>query len=262
MKIAMLGSGNVATFLSKALIQVGHPITQVWSRNPNNAIALALEIGSDSIVDISLILPETNIVIIAVNDDGIENVAAQIPKHSNQLILHTSGTTPLLVLQNYTLNCGVLYPLQTFSKQANVDFSVIPLCIEGSNLGVLTQIKILAAQLSNNVNEVNSQQRALLHISAVFACNFTNHFYHIAQQILENNGLNFDLLRPLIQQTTDKVMKSKPSEVQTGPAKRNDEQTMLKHLAILQDQPMWQELYVKLSQDIVKIYQPSSSSAK
>ena len=262
MKIAMLGSGNVAFFFSKALIQAGHPVTQVWSRNPNNAIALALEIGSDSIADISSILPETDIVIIAVNDDRIENVAAQIPKNLNQLILHTSGTTPLVVLENYTSNCGVLYPLQTFSKQANVDFNIVPLCIEGSNSSVSIRIKTLAEQLSNNVNEVNSQQRALLHLSAVFACNFTNHFYHIAQQILESNGLNFDLLRPLIQQTTDKVMINKPSEVQTGPAKRNDEQTMLKHLAFLQDQPIWQELYVKLSQDIVKIYQPSSSSAK
>ena len=262
MKIAMLGSGNVATFLSKVLIQAGHSITQVWSRNPNNAIALAFKIGSDSITNISSILPDADIVIIAVNDDGIENVAAQIPKNPKQLILHTSGTTPLFVLENYTSNCGVLYPLQTFSKQDNVDFNVVPLCIEGNNLGVLIQIKSLAKQLSNNVNEVNSHQRAVLHLSAVFACNFTNHFYHIAQQILEDAGLDFDLLRPLIQQTTDKVMIGKPSEVQTGPAKRNDEQTMLKHVAILQDQPIWLEMYVKLSQDIVKIYQPSSSSAK
>jgi len=254
MKIAMLGSGNVATFLSKSLIQAGHPVTQVWSRNPNNAIALALEIGSDSITNISSILADTDIVIIAVNDDGIENVASQIPKNPNQLILHTSGTTSLQVLENYTSNCGVLYPLQTFSKQDNVDFSVVPLCLEGSNPGVLTQIKTLAGQLSNNINEVNSQQRALLHISAVFACNFTNHLYHIAQKILEDAGLNFDLLHPLIQQTNDKVMLNKPSEVQTGPAKRNDEQTMIKHLAILQAQPDWQDLYQKLSQNIVKIH--------
>ena len=257
MKIAMLGSGNVATFLSKVLIQAGHSITQVWSRNPNNAIALAFKIGSDSITNISSILADTDIVIIAVNDDGIENVAVQIPKNPKQLILHTSGTTPLFVLENYTSNCGVLYPLQTFSKQDNVDFSVVPICIEGSNPSVLTQIKTLAGQLSNNVNEVNSQQRALLHISAVFACNFTNHLYHIAQKILEDAGLNFDLLHPLIQQTTNKVMLNKPSEMQTGPAKRNDEQTMLKHLAILQAQPNWQDLYQKLSQNIVKIHHPS-----
>jgi len=257
MKIAMLGSGNVATFLSKALIQAGHPVTQVWSKNPNNAIALALEIGSDSITNISSILADTDVVIIAVNDDGIENVASQIPKNPKQLILHTSGTTPLLVLENYTSNCGVLYPLQTFSKQDNVDFSVVPICIEGNNPNVLIQIKTLAGQLSNNVNEVNSQQRALLHISAVFACNFTNHLYHIAQKILEDAGLNFDLLRPLIQQTNDKVMLNKPSEMQTGPAKRNDVQTMLKHLAILQAQPNWQDLYQKLSQNIVKIHHPS-----
>lgn len=262
MKIALLGSGNVATHLGKALIQAGHPVTQVWSRSPNKAIELALEIGADSIQDISTISSETDIIIIAVNDDGIEKVASQIPQNSHQLILHTSGTTPLSVLEKYSTNYGVLYPLQTFSKTVDVDFSTIPICIEANNSETLTQIKSLAIQLSSNVNEVNSQQRALLHISAVFACNFTNHFYYIAQQILEDNGLNFDLLRPLIQETNDKVMLNKPSEVQTGPAKRNDEQTMQKHLAILQAQPNWQALYQMLSQDIVKIYQPSSSSLK
>lgn len=262
MKIALLGSGNVATHLGKALIQAGHPVTQVWSRNPNKAIELALEIGADSIQDISSISSETDTIIIAVNDDGIENVASQIPSYPNQLVLHTSGTTPLSVLEKHTTNYGVLYPLQTFSKTVDVDFSTVPLCIEGSNPETLAQIKSLAIQLSSNVNEVNSQQRALLHVSAVFACNFTNHFYYIAQQILEHNGLNFDLLRPLIQETNDKVMLNKPSEVQTGPAKRNDQQTMQKHLAILQTQPNWQALYQMLSQDIVKIYQPPSSSLK
>lgn len=257
MKIAMLGSGNVATHLSKAFIQAGHSVTQVWSRNPNKAFELALEIGADSITEISSISSETDIVIIAVNDDGIKSVVSQITINPNKLILHTSGTTPLSVLEKYSSNCGVLYPLQTFSKTVEVDFSIIPLCIEGSNPDALNQTKALATQLSKNVNEVNSQQRALLHISAVFACNFTNHFYYIAQQILESNGLNFDLLRSLIQETTDKVMLNKPSEVQTGPAKRNDEQTMQKHVVILQTLPNWQELYEKLSQDIVKIYHPS-----
>lgn len=262
MKIVLLGSGNVAFHLSKVLIQAGYPVIQVWSRNPDHAIELALEIGADSITEIASIHPETDIVIIAVNDDGIKNVISQIPNNPNLLILHTSGTTPLSVLEKYSSNCGVLYPLQTFSKTVEVDFKSVPLCIEGSNIEALNQIRDIAQQLSKNVSEVNSQQRALLHISAVFACNFTNHFYSIAQQILENNGLNFDLLRPLIQETTDKVMSNKPSEVQTGPAKRNDEQTIQKHLAILQTQSNWQELYEKLSQDIVKIYQPSLSRLK
>lgn len=257
MRIAMLGSGNVATHLSKALILAGHPVKQVWSRNANHAVTLSLQTGADSIADITLIHPETDVIIIAVSDDGIEEVVAQIPKHSNQLILHTSGTTALSVLEKYSSNCGVLYPLQTFSKTVEVNFNDVPLCIEGNNPTALQQIRTLSTQLSKNINEIDSHQRALLHLSAVFACNFTNHFYHIAQQILEDNGLNFDLLRPLIQKTTDKVMLNMPSEVQTGPAKRNDVQTMQKQVAILQAQPNWQQLYQMLSQDIVKIYKPS-----
>lgn len=262
MKIALLGSGNVAFHMSKAFIKAGHSITQVWSRNPNHAVSFALETGADSINSIESILPDIDIIIIAVNDNGIEKVTSQIPHHSRQLVLHTSGTTPLSVLEKYIPNCGVMYPLQTFSKLVDVDFSSVPLCIEGNNPEALHQIKAIATQLSKNINEVNSHQRALLHISAVFACNFTNHFYYIAQQILENNNLNFDLLRPLIQETTDKVMLNMPSEVQTGPAYRNDEQTIEHHLAILQTQPKWQELYQKLSQDIVKIHQASSTSPK
>lgn len=262
MKIALLGSGNVATHLSKAFIQAGHSILQVWSRNPKHATVLALEIGAESIQEISAIFPEVDIIIISVNDDGIESVALQIKPCPHQLVLHTSGTTPLSILEKYTSNCGVLYPLQTFSKTVDVDFSNVPLCIEGANTIALTQIKNIAQQLSKNVNQINSQQRALLHVSAVFACNFTNYFYYIAQQILEDNNLNFDLLRPLIQETTVKVMLNTPFDVQTGPAKRNDRLTMEKHLTILETYPNWQDIYQKLSQDIVKIYQASQDSAK
>lgn len=257
MKIAILGSGNVATHLSKALIKAGHPVMQVWSRNHNNAIDLALEIGANSIPEIKDIKAYIDVVFIAVSDDAIENVASQIPEKENRLILHTSGSTSLEVLSSRFQNAGVLYPIQTFSKNSDLDFSSIPLCIEANHQTALAQIEKLAQQLSNNVQQVDSHARALLHVAAVFACNFTNFFYSVAHQITESVQLDFSLLRPLIQETADKAMLNNPEDVQTGPAKRDDQQTMQRHLDLLKNQPQLQELYKSISQYIVKMYHPN-----
>lgn len=257
MKIAILGSGNVATHLSKALIKAGHPVMQVWSRNHDNAIDLALEIGANSIPEIKAIKAYIDVVIIAVTDDAIATVAHQIPEKENRLILHTSGSTSLEVLNSRFQNAGVLYPIQTFSKNSDLDFSQIPLCLEASNNWAMQQLESMANQLSNQVQQVNSEARALLHVAAVFACNFTNFFYSIAQQLTDSVQLDFSLLRPLIQETADKAMLNNPIDVQTGPAKRDDQQTMQKHLDLLKNQPQLQTLYQAISQYIVKMYHPN-----
>ncbi|MEO5912493.1 MAG: DUF2520 domain-containing protein [Pelobium sp.] len=257
MKIALLGSGNVATHLSKALIKAGYPVMQVWSRKENNAIDLALQIGANSISDCKEIKDSIDVVILAVTDDAIENVASQIPQKEGRLVLHTSGTTPLNVLEKYFDSCGVLYPLQTFSKTADLDFQTIPICIEANNIKAENQLELIAGKISSKVEKLDSPSRAILHISAVFACNFTNYFYSVAQELLEGVQLNFDLLRPLIQETADKAMLNLPFEVQTGPAKRNDQLTMNKHLALLKDNSYLQGLYSSISQGIVKMYQPN-----
>lgn len=256
MKIAILGAGNVATHLSKALIKAGHPVMQVWSRNHDNAIDLALEIGANSIPEIKDIKAYIDVVIIAVTDDAIATVARQIPEKENRLILHTAGSTSLEVLSSRFQNAGVLYPIQTFSKNSDLDFSLIPLCLEASNDWAMQQLESMANQLSNQVQQVNSEARALLHVAAVFACNFTNFFYSIAQQLIDSVQLDFDLFRPLIQETVDKAMLNNPVDVQTGPAKRDDQQTLQKHLDLLKNQPQLQTLYQSISQYIVKMYHP------
>ncbi|TKB96991.1 Rossmann-like and DUF2520 domain-containing protein [Pedobacter cryophilus] len=262
MKIAILGSGNVASHLSKALIKAGNPVMQVWSRHHENAVNLALEIGANSIPDIKDISESIEVVIIAVSDNAIENVASQIPVKENRLIIHTSGTTAIAILQKFGNQYGVIYPLQTFSKSADLDFSQVPLFIEGNTASSLDKISNIASQLSAKVQPADSQTRALLHVSAVFACNFTNHFYTIAQQILQEKNLSFDLLRPLIQETANKAMLNLPSTVQTGPAKRNDELTMNKHIDLLSSHPQWQVIYHLISQDIVKKYHPQQAEDK
>lgn len=254
MKVALLGSGNVATHLSKALIKAGYPVMQVWSRDHNNAIDLALQIGANSIPNIKSIKDSIDVVIVAVTDDAIENVVSQIPLKEGRLVVHTSGTTPLNILEKYFDSCGVLYPLQTFSKTADLDFRQIPVFIEANTIKAENHLELIANKIASKVQKLDSHSRAILHVSAVFACNFTNYFYSVAQQLVESVQLDFDLLRPLIQETADKAMLSMPFEVQTGPAKRNDQLTMNKHLELLKDNPQLQELYSNISQGIVKMY--------
>ncbi|MBU0697077.1 MAG: DUF2520 domain-containing protein [Bacteroidetes bacterium] len=254
MKVAILGSGNVATHLSKVLIKAGHPVKQIWSRNHENAIDLALEIGANSIPDIGEIGKEIELIIVAIKDDAIAEVINKIPQNSQALIFHTSGTADLDLLSKRFENCGVLYPLQTFSKNSDIDFSIIPIFVEGSNSYSIEKVTNLANQISEKVIYADSKTRALLHISAVFACNFTNAFYTIAQEITDSVNLDFDLLRPLIQETADKAMLNQPKDVQTGPAKRNDLQIMQKHLKLLENEPQLKDLYQSISQYIVKMY--------
>lgn len=251
----MLGSGNVASHLSKALIRSGNPVLQVWSKTHQNAIKLALEIGADSIVDLNEISNDVDLVIIAVADDAIAAVANLI-QCKDWLVVHTSGSTECAVLNQHP-KYGVLYPLQTFSKDVELDFSQVPLCIEANNKETENSLLQLGSTLSTNVRVINSLSRLNLHVAAVFACNFTNYLFSLSQNLLEKNDLSFDIIRPLIFETVKKIESNLPADVQTGPAVRNDRKTMQKHLERLQNEPEWQDLYRLISQSIVKKYQGS-----
>ncbi|HEX7367529.1 MAG TPA: DUF2520 domain-containing protein [Pelobium sp.] len=255
MRVAMLGSGNVASHLSKALIRSGNPVLQVWSKTHQNAIKLALEIGADSIVDLKEISNDVDLVIIAVADDAIAAVANLIQR-KDWLVVHTSGSTECAVLNQHP-KYGVLYPLQTFSKDVELDFSQVPLCIEANNKETENSLLQLGSTLSTNVRVINSLSRLNLHVAAVFACNFTNYLFSLSQNLLEKNDLSFDIIRPLIFETVKKIESNLPADVQTGPAVRNDRKTMQKHLERLQNEPEWQDLYRLISQSIVKKYQGS-----
>ena len=249
MNVVLLGSGNVATNLALALKANGQSIVQIFSPNLVNAKELAERIGSISIDRFSEIDQEADLYIIAVKDDAIAEVARNL-KGVNGLVVHTSGTTDIKVLSSEVKHAGVFYPLQTFSKSREADFKTIPLCLEASDhyqLEILTQV---AEKLSNKVYQLDGEKRKVLHLAAVFACNFTNHLYALSNQILTKNDLNFNLIKPLIIETADKVMVDLPENLQTGPAIRNDENTINKHLAMLSDLPDLQEIYQTLSNSI------------
>ncbi|QKJ29597.1 DUF2520 domain-containing protein [Mucilaginibacter mali] len=260
MRITLIGSGNVATHLGAAFKNAGHQIVQVYSPNLQNAALLAYHIKAEAIDDLQQINPNTEAFIISVKDDVIEGIAQQLAAH-DKLILHTSGSTDISVLLKYNVKAGVFYPLQTFSRTKELNFWNVPLCLEGANENIFKIITELAQTVSNNVYPVNSAQRRVLHLAAVFACNFPNYLYSIAQGLLADNHLEFDMLKPLILETADKVQQQLPAAVQTGPAVRNDETTMNRHLEMLQNQPMLQQIYQLLSQGIIKMDKGTNGKA-
>ncbi len=256
MKVVLLGSGNVATHLGQALKSAGHQILQVWSRTFENAQQLAVSLDASPISDLESLSEEAEIYIISVSDNAIPAVCAQFP-FQDKLIVHTSGTTGLDVFDGHLNRCGVFYPLQTFSKQRAVDFQKVPMLIEGSSTNVTGDLLALAKSLSHKAVILNSEQRKALHVAAVFACNFSNHLYSIASEILSQNKMDFDLIRPLIEETAAKAQTFNPQEVQTGPAVRNDQLTLAKHFEFLKDQPELRKIYQLMSQHIINFYQKS-----
>ncbi len=212
LNIVILGAGNVATHLSEALLNAGYSVLQLWKRGE--------------------ILRDADLYFIAVSDDAIEEVSKLIPE--NKCFTHTSGSVELS-------RGGVFYPLQTFTKNIPVDWTDIPILIEeiqtdiGINAGIqnFVSLQTIAKNISTNVHFVTSEQRRQLHLAAVFACNFTNHLWAISEDLLNEKKMSFDLLKPLINQTVQKIQNHHPKDVQTGPAIRDDLKTLEKHQEIL-----------------------------
>jgi predicted short-subunit dehydrogenase-like oxidoreductase (DUF2520 family) len=252
MKIVCLGAGNVATHMANAFKENGAEIAQIWSRDLVNARVLANEIGAEAISDLKQVDAYADLYLIAVKDDAIAKVAKGL-KNINGMVVHTSGATGMDVLQGHK-DYGVFYPLQTFSKSQPIDFIRVPLCLEANTEENMTALQMIAMKLSPLIYEVDSKKREILHVAGVFACNFVNHMYELSNQILKKNGLDFEMLRPLIMETALKVQEALPEDVQTGPARRNDRNTILKHEELLKKTPHLQDIYKNLSNSIKKTH--------
>ncbi len=250
-KIVLIGAGNVATHLGLALKQSGYEIIEVWSRHKSHAQELAIRLNSKAKDDMSTLSPDADIYIFSVVDDALPLLLNDFP-FQDKMLVHTAGSVSMTVLENKTNSYGVFYPLQTFSKHKEVDFKKIPVFIEASNDKTLSVLEEIANSLSDNVKVATSEQRKYLHIAAVFACNFSNYFYAIGEQILKENDLSFDYLRPLILETAMKAQEYSPAKVQTGPAIRKDEKIMASHLSLLASQPQLKELYQTISHYIME----------
>jgi len=253
MRICLIGAGNLATQLGMALSEKGHQIVQVWSHTSDSATELALKLNCPFTIDVDLITKDTDIYIIAIKDQEISNLLAS-HHWGNKLVVHTSGSTPMDILAPYCANFGVFYPFQTFTRSKKVDFGQVPFCIEANtpqNLEVLNQ---LALSLSRNIRHLDSLQRQQIHLAAVFSCNFVNHFYAVGKELLQEKGIDFELLKPLILETAQKALEQDPETAQTGPAIRNDKATMAKHLGMLAGHPDLKDLYTQISQRIIQTH--------
>lgn len=250
--IVLIGAGNVGFHLGKRLAARGMKPVQVFSRSEEPARRLGEALDTPFTNDIEAIRPEANLYILAVRDDAIGNVAARLaPLLSGRpLIVHTSGATPSSVLAGYTSHYGVFYPLQTFSREREVDFDTVPFCIDAAREADARMLEQVAQRISTRVYRIDDRQRAILHVAAVFVNNFTNHLLGIGQDILDREGLPFDLLRPLILETARKVQDHPPAAMQTGPAVRGDQATIERHLDYLDKFPAYRELYRLLTVNI------------
>jgi predicted short-subunit dehydrogenase-like oxidoreductase (DUF2520 family) len=251
MNVVLVGSGNVATHLALALKASGIQVTQVWSKQVQHANTLAALVDANAIEDLSELDHSADFCIVAIKDDSIASIVADLVGFKG-IVVHTSGAVDLSVFEGKLEKYGVLYPLQTFSILKPVDFSTIPICIEAKDRACLKLISKLADRLSTQVEEVSSDKRKVLHVAAVFACNFTNHLYALSSELLLAHDLKFDLIRPLILETASKVQHALPIDVQTGPAIRSDEQTLKKHEELLLKQPQLLNIYQILSESIKK----------
>ena len=240
----MIGAGNVATHLSLALQRSGHEIIQVFSRTEVAAKVLADKLNCPYTNNIQEIL-RAQLSIIAVNDDAINAISSKL----SGPVVHTSGTKSLEALQNNV--CGVFYPLQTFSKNKNIDFRTIPICIEANNKEIMSLLQNLANSISNHVYPISSEQRKYLHLSAVIACNFSNLMYQFASEICNTYNISFDLLKPLINETSDKINHVPAVKAQTGPAHRKDLETIKEQLLLLEIDKEKKEIYKLLTQSII-----------
>ena len=232
MKAVIIGSGNVATHLALAFQKKGIIISQVYSRTSANAELLAQKLNTSFTTHTSGIDRNPDIYIYPLKDSSFLNLLKRfdLPK---AIHVHTSGSNPMKDFYGYTERYGVFYPLQTFSINKEIDFSNVPICIEANTEKLENELIELAKLLTTKTYILSSEERRRVHLAAVFACNFTNYMYDIAHDIVLGAGIEFDILKPLIMETADKINTLPPREAQTGPAIRYDENIINKHLIML-----------------------------
>jgi predicted short-subunit dehydrogenase-like oxidoreductase (DUF2520 family) len=248
-EVTILGTGKVAYHLSSALKAAGMNIRQIFGRDKQKASSLAEKLTAKAVSRLEDLEPDSDLYILCISDQSIHKVIPQITI-GPRLIVHTSGSVGMDVFKDHFKNFGVFYPLQTFSKERKINFREIPVCIEANSSHNEALLTFLALKLSDKVQVVDSDTRLVLHTAAVFASNFTNFSYAIAEDLLGNANLDFDLIRPLIRETAERVQTGKPGEAQTGPAIRNDRVTIEKHLDLLRNHEQYRHLYEKMTEMI------------
>jgi len=253
-KIVFIGAGNLATNLAKAFYDKHIKISQIYSRTEDSAKSLAEAVRTDYTTTLEDVINDADIYIVSLKDDALIDLMPRIiAGKENALMAHTSGSLPLDIWPDSIKRKGVFYPLQTFSKQRIVDFRNIHTFIESNNSADYLLLEKLASSVTDEVSELSSEKRRQIHLAAVFACNFTNHMYALAEKLLKQYDMPFSYMLPLIEETEKKAHVLSPREAQTGPAVRYDEKIINKHLELLSNEPEMQEIYQLISKSIHKL---------
>ena len=246
--ISIVGSGNVATRLCYAFQDAGVKVLQLLSASDSGK-KLAEFFGIERVENPSELMP-ADVVLLCIKDDALTpEYIMQFP--DNILLCHSSGSVSMDVFGK-RIHAGVFYPLQTFSKIREVEFENIPVCLEARDSQDLVVLKQLASTISNDVRIITSAERKKIHLAAIFVSNFANHLYKIAKDLLEENQIDFDILKPLIMETAAKVQEMNPAQAQTGPALRNDNKIIEEHLELLTHKPDYQYIYKIISKSIAE----------
>lgn len=253
LEIAFIGAGNVAWHLAHAMDKAGHSISQIISRTEESAKELAVNFGAHFSTNLNSLYAKNDVCLICVPDDQLEMVLEKMPP-VNAILAHTCGPKPMEMLYQKSSVYGIFYPLQTFSKHRELNMLEVPVMIEASSPIAHQTLFSLADDISNRVMNVNSEDRRKYHLSAVFTNNFVNYLYSLSDQYLEMNQLDFEVLKPIILETAEKIRSMKPEDAQTGPARRGDIHTLEKHIEMLGENSELKEVYELLSKSLIAKY--------
>jgi predicted short-subunit dehydrogenase-like oxidoreductase (DUF2520 family) len=249
--IVIIGSGNVATHFSGAIKKAGKKIIQIYSKHPKSAKQLSKEYAAEFAGSVNDLRKDADLYLLAVTDNAIEEVALSL-KLKNRLIVHTAGSVSADMLKRSSADYGVIYPLQTFSANIPVDWKKIPVFIEASSKENEKKLFRFASLFSHDVHLLSSEKRKKIHLAAVFVNNFVNYIYSVAENMMKENNLSFDFLKPLILETAERIMANSPADIQTGPAIRGDKKVIKEHIKFLSKHPDQAMLYKYLSEMILK----------
>jgi|SRR5690554_1932227 len=251
--IAVIGTGNLAWHLAPALENAGHIVTEVYGRNLDKAAKITSRLYAAEITDdLDFSESQAEIYILSVSDQAIPEIADSIILPEDSLLVHTSGATPMDILAYSSASyIGTFYPLQSFTASREVNFGMIPILYESDDKHALKMLGTLAESISSRSYYIKSRDRQALHIAAVFASNFTNHMLRLSEEILERQGLDFEMLKPLVIEQISKSLEMGPEASQTGPALRGDLNILDQHYQFLSYREQIAEIYKLISQDII-----------
>ena len=247
--VLIVGTGGLARSLVNALMSVNYPILGVVSRASTEALQFIHSCNLKHFAYKEEITTRC-ICFLAVPDQIIPAAAQNLNLSEGSILIHCAGSVDMQTLSEFSYDHGVFYPVQTFHPSKTVGFSGLNVCLEASSVNALKQLEFLSNELSCNVLILDSQKRMMLHISAIFACNFSNLMYSISEELLNKHNIEFSILYPLILETAHKILHFSPTNSQTGPASRNDLTTIAKHINILDGK---EKAVYKMLSDIIRL---------